>query len=58
MYRNTRPDWTAPADAWCFEKAAEMHRDGYAAGTVIRHLEAYGCGFFAAQAIVRQLIEG
>jgi hypothetical protein len=47
--------WTKPADDWSREKAAEMRRDGYAAGVIIDKLEAYGIGFYAAQALVRQL---
>jgi hypothetical protein len=46
---------TAPADDWCRETAARMIGEGYAAGVVIRYLEAYGCGLYAAQAIVRRL---
>ncbi len=49
--------WTAPADDWCRETAARMFGAGYAAGTIISHLEAYGCGLYAAQAIVRRLRE-
>ena len=45
--------WTKPADKWATEKAAEMLAAGYDAGTIIRHLEAYGIGFYAAQALVR-----
>jgi hypothetical protein len=47
--------WTKPADDWSRAKAAEMHRAGYTAGTILGHLEAYGIGFYAAQAIVRAL---
>jgi len=50
--------WTKPADNWSREKAAEMHRDGYAAGVIIAKLEAYGIGFYAAQALVRKLQDG
>ena len=55
--------WTRPADKWATEKAAEMLAAGYDAGTIIRHLEAYGIGLYAAQALVRpkeetQLPEG
>jgi hypothetical protein len=49
--------WTKPADDWSRAKAAEMHRDGYAAGVIIAKLEAYGIGFYAAQALVRNLQE-
>jgi hypothetical protein len=45
--------WTKPADQWAIDKAAEMLVAGYDAGTIIRHLEAYGIGFYAAQALVR-----
>ena len=47
--------WTKPADDWSRAKAAEMHAAGYDAGTIVRHLEAYGIGFYAAQALVRGL---
>jgi hypothetical protein len=50
--------WTKPADEWSRAKAAEMHRDGYAAGVIIDKLEAYGIGFYAAQALVRRLKNG
>ena len=53
-----RPAWTAPADDWCRETATRMHADGYTAGAIIQHLEAYGCGLFAAQAIVIRLQRG
>ena len=45
--------WTKPADKWATEKAAEMLAASYDPGTIIRHLEAYGIGFYAAQALVR-----
>ena len=44
-----------PADDWCRQTAARMYADGYDAGTTIRHLTAYGCGLYAAQALVRNL---
>jgi len=47
--------WTKPADDWSRAKAAQMHGTGYAAGAIIRHLEAYGIGLSAAQALVRDL---
>jgi hypothetical protein len=46
---------TRPADDWSRAKAAEMFRAGCHAGTIIRHLEAYGIGLYAAQNIVRNL---
>jgi hypothetical protein len=46
-----------PADDWARAKAGEMHRDGYSAGVIIAKLEAYGIGFYAAQALVRDLQE-
>jgi hypothetical protein len=49
--------WTAPADDWCRATAARMFAAGYAAGPIISYLEAYGCGLYAAQAIVRRLKE-
>jgi hypothetical protein len=49
------PSLTRPADDWSRAKAAEMFRAGYPAGTIIRHLEAYGIGLYAAQNIVRNL---
>jgi hypothetical protein len=49
--------WTKPADDWSRAKAAEMHADGCAAGVIIGKLEAYGIGFYAAQALVRNLQE-
>lgn len=52
----TRPAWNAPADDWCRETAARMHAQGCHPGTIIDHLEAYGCGFHAAQALVRDLV--
>jgi hypothetical protein len=58
MYRNTRPAWTAPADQWSRDHAADMLAQGYSAGAIIAKLEAYGTGFYAAQAIVRALQEG
>ena len=45
--------WTKPADQWAIDKAAEMLAAGCEPGTIIRHLEAYGIGFYAAQALVR-----
>ena len=50
--------WTKPADDWSRAKGKEMFDAGYPAGTIIRHLEAYGIGFYAAQAIVRNLACG
>jgi hypothetical protein len=50
--------WTKPADDWSCAKADEMYRDGYAAGVIIAKLEAYGIGFCAAQALVRNLHYG
>lgn len=50
--------WTKPADDWSRAKAAEMHHGGYDAGTIIRHLEAYGTGLYAAQCLVRNLQKG
>jgi hypothetical protein len=47
-----------PADAWSRAKAAEMHGQGYSAGTIIGHLEAYGIGLYATQALVRELQNG
>jgi hypothetical protein len=32
-----------------------MHQAGYSAGRIIGHLEAYGIGYCAAQALVRDL---
>jgi hypothetical protein len=49
--------WTKPADDWARAKAAEMHGAGSAAGVIIAKLEAYGIGFYAAQALVRNLQE-
>jgi hypothetical protein len=49
--------WTKPADDWSRAKAAEMHEAGYAAGVIIKKLEAYGIGFHSAQALVRELHE-
>jgi hypothetical protein len=53
-----RPPGTRPADAWARAKADEMHREGYSAGAIISHLEAYGIGLYAAQALVRELQNG
>jgi hypothetical protein len=50
--------WTKPADDWSRAKAAEMHQAGYPAGVIIAKLEAYGIGFYAAQALVRNFQEG
>jgi hypothetical protein len=49
--------WTKPPDDWARAKANEMHGAGYAAGVIIAKLEAYGIGFCAAQALVRDLQE-
>jgi hypothetical protein len=51
-FRNTRPPWTAPADDWARETAARMLMERVSAGAIIQHLEAYGIGVYAAQALV------
>jgi hypothetical protein len=48
---------TRLADDWSRAQAEEMHREGYSAGTIIGHLEAYGIGLYAAQALVRHLAD-
>lgn len=48
-------DLTAPADDWCRETAARMYAERCTPGAIIQYLEAYGCGLYAAQAIVTKL---
>jgi hypothetical protein len=53
--------WTpmnAPADDWSRETAARMLAEGYSHSAVIRKLEAYGCGFYAARGILITLTKG
>jgi len=45
--------WNKPADDWARAKAEEMHRDGYPPGVIVAKLEAYGIGFYAARALLR-----
>ncbi len=47
--------WGAPADDWSRETAARMFAEGVAPGAIISKLEAYGCGVFAAQSLIRDL---
>lgn len=53
-----RRGWSAPADDWCRETAARMFAENYAPGAIVAYLEAYGCGLYAAQALVRDLRQG
>lgn len=48
-------DMTKPADDWCRETAATLFSKNVTAGGIIDYLVAYGCGLFAAQAIVTKL---
>ncbi len=46
--------WNAPADKWSEDIAKEMVVAGYSDGVIISKLEAYGCGLYAAQRLVKE----
>lgn len=54
-YRQDGPASGHPADAWSVETVRRMLAQNYTADAILRHLEAYGLSFYAAQALLREM---